>query len=335
MANASARAIQLSQSYGREVERLGDSADAANAALTKLVDSLREAGSGAQALIGETTGQAKNDAKSVVGEAMAECDKLLRAAGELSIEAGAIRQTLSQAVNDIERHLLALPSIAAQEAQRVRDVVRSETEAMLDHSARTLSTVHARSTTSGAVLPPPQSTAPLQDAAEGKSLIGLARKITQRPKKGEAPDLRDSKPWEMKELLAAVDSTESKELKPGSAAALGALEAAMSDLAIDLGSLCPEITSSDETWQRYLKGDRSVFARRIADTIDSGAVDRISDLYRNDQHFREAANTYIAEYESLLSRASESDQTGLLASTMLSADTGKIYLAVAYALGKL
>jgi hypothetical protein len=177
-------------------------------------------------------------------------------------------------------------------------------------------------------------------APEGEGLLGLARKLTQRQKKrpSERDDLRrrDGKSWEMSELLAAANAGEpASDLKAGSAAALGALEAALADLAINLDALAPDPDPSDETWRRYLQGDRSVFARRLADAIDEHAVDRITALYRDDQQFREAANLYITEFESLLARASQGDAGGLLASTMLSADTGKIYLAVAYALGRL
>ena len=167
-----------------------------------------------------------------------------------------------------------------------------------------------------------------------KGCLGLARKLTQRPRR---KDPAEGKGWEMSQLLAAAESGDGKarDLKPAAAAALGALQAALADMAIDLDAIAGDDGPGEEDWRRYLSGDRSVFARRLAQVIDGDAVNRIATLYRENARFRDAANTYLGEFETMLARAHEGDGGGLLASSLLSADTGKIYLAIAYALGRL
>jgi hypothetical protein len=334
IANTSMQANQLTQNVIREAERLKEASDAATATLARLADTVREASTGAKTLISETANQAKNDAHSLVGEAMVECERLLRTSGELSAKAIETRAALASVADEAQRHLLSLPSIAQQEAQRIRQMVRNETEEMLDISARTLSTIRAR--TSARHEPDAPSAEPTKEERERESMFGLARKLTGRQKQKPRPSGDDSK-WEMSKLLAAVETNETraKEFKPSTAAALGALEAALADMAVDLGSIAGDAAPSNEDWRHYLSGDRGVFARRLATTINASTVDRITELYREDTKFREAADLYISEFEQLLSRAREGDGGGLLTPTILSADTGKIYLAIAYALGRL
>ncbi len=331
MSNTAARAAQLTQNFAREADRLRETSDSANTMLAHLLTSLQEAGAGAQTLIGETASQAKTDARALVGEAMVECERLLRTAGELSAEAGEIRTTLAKAVEDVERHLLTLPGIAQQEAQRVRQMVRAETEEILDLSARTLSTIHARS----APRPGPRSNKPDEpEIVAHEGLLGMARKLTQRskPKPGEG----EPKNWQMSTLLAAAETGEArKDLRPATAAALGALQAALSDMAVDLEAISTDSGPQEDEWRRYLAGDRAVFARKLASVIDGDAVHRIATLYRENARFRDSANVYMQEFEAMLTRARDGDGGGLLASSILSADTGKIYLAIAYALGRL
>jgi hypothetical protein len=256
----------------------------------------------------------------------------------MNAEASQIRSTLAQAVEEVEHHLVRLPTLAQGEAQRIRHMVQSETDQMLDLSARTISTIHQRSAQGRAQLSGPAAPT---EPADGDGLKGLARKLTQRPKRNT--DLRDDgrsgdgKNWEMKKLLAAVETQEQAQpLSASSAAALGALEMALADMAVDLDGLGAEVAApTNEDWKRYLAGDRAIFARKLATVIDDGAVNRITALYREDERFHSAADSYIAEFESLLVRAREGDGGGLLTSTILSADTGKIYLAIAYALGRL
>ena len=340
MANAAARAAQLTTAFAGEAERLKQSSDAATMVLSALITTLRDAGNGAQTLIGESAAQAKQDARSLVGEAMGECERLLRVAGEMSAEALAIRANLSKTIEDVERHLIRLPALAQGEAQRVRQMMQTETEQLLDLSARTISTIHARiahergrTPAAPGVLPPEQ--------VESDGLKGLARKLTQRPKRKDA-DLRgevpkDGKQWEMRKLLAAADTEEDRprELGPGTVAAMGALQLALADMAVDLEAIGTDAKPGNDDWKLYLAGDRAVFARKLANAIDESAIDRITALYREYERFHEAADVYLSEFEALLARARDGDGGGLLTSSILSADTGKIYLAIAYALGRL
>jgi hypothetical protein len=332
--STSTQAEQLTQNLLREADRLKEVSDSAAATLSRLNDTVREASTSARMLISETANQAKNDAHSLVGEAMAECERLLRTSGELSAKALETRAALASVADEAQRHLLTLPGIAQQEAQRIRQMVRNETEEMLDISARTLSTIRAR--TAAKAAPDVPAAEPTREEREREGMFGLARKLTGRQKPKQSPSNDDGK-WEMSKLLAAVESNEnrSKEFKPSTAAALGALEAALADMAVDLNGIAGGVAPSNEDWRLYLAGDRGVFARHVASAIDGNTVDRITELYREDNKFREAADLYINEFEALLARAREGDGGGLLTPTILSADTGKIYLAIAYALGRL
>jgi hypothetical protein len=339
MANAANRAGQLTAAFANEAERLQLASDSAATILTTLIATMRDAGTGAQTLIGESAAQARHDARSLVGDAMAECEKLLRAAGEMSAEATTIRSTLAKTIADVEAHLTRLPTLAQGEAQRVRQMVQQETDQLLDLSARTIATIHARNAQGSRA---PQITGPAPSAPaelDSDGLKGLARKLTQRPAKPRADMRSERKPndkWEMKTLLAAAEGQEaSTSLQPGSAAALGALQMALADLAIDLDAIHPQGGPDDGDWKRYLTGDRTLFARRLAGVMDGAAIDRITTLYRDDSRFHDAAESYLTEFESLLARAKDGDGGGLLTASLLSADTGKIYLAIAYALGRL
>jgi len=337
VAQTSMRTREMMQNLTEEAQKLKETSDAANTTLAKLADAVREASTGAQTLIGQTVGHAKTDAHSLVGDAMAECERLLRTSGELSAKAAEMRTALAAVTEETQRHLVSLPGIAQQEAQRIRQMVRNETEEMLDISARALSTIRARSAAKPAAdVPPAEQT---KEERERESMFGLARKITGRQKQQPKPRASsDDGKWEMSKLLAAAEGgndNKPKEFKSSTAAALGALEAALADMTVDLGAIAGDTAPSNEDWRLYLAGDRGVFARKLASAIDASTVDRITELYREDTKFRDAADQYISEFETLLARAKEGDGGGLLTPTILSADTGKIYLAVAYALGKL
>ena len=320
------QANALTTAFAQEAERLKDSADLATAALVHMVDVLKDAGTSTQTLIGDAANEARLSARTLVGEAMSETEQLLQASAQLAERTSEVRSVLANGVSELEQYLVRLPALAQQETEQVRTLIASETEALLDLSAQALARMHAH--TSARPLPSRPDDGKDTDAEDG--LRGIARKFTQRSKRKEGGH------WQMRQLLAAVDSAQdTRTLRPGAAAALGALEIALADLAIDLNQLLGADGAGPKDWRRYVQGDRSVFARRLAENMDGDSLERICGLYRDDDRFREAANIYLDEFERLLERARAGDGDGLLASSLLRADTGRIYLAIAYALGRL
>ena len=342
MANAETRTSQLATGFGREAERVKETADTAATAVERVVAGLRDAAESARVLIAESTTDAQKRSKDFVGEAMGQCDQLLRAAASVAEQAEKARSILAKAAQDAERHIVGLPGIAAQEASRVREAMRAETEQMLDMSARTMATLQSRAQKRG-VIPtneeqpqPAPEPAPVPEVPDsmGEGLRGLARRITAPKRRAED---RPRANYELSDVLAAVERTENTKGggKLGASASLSTLQAALSELAVDLEEIAGE-SSDPALWRRWLDGDRTAFARKLATSIGPDSVNRIAALYRDNPRFHEVADSYLAEFEAMLSKARENDRDGgMLASSLLTADTGKIYLAIAYALGRL
>ncbi|HXJ01234.1 MAG TPA: hypothetical protein VNH44_08415, partial [Micropepsaceae bacterium] len=337
MEKAAMRSMQLASGFSGDADRVKDVSDSAAASITRLVESLREAATSAHALFADSTESARRRSIAFVGDAMAQCDSLLRAVGAVAEETEKARAALARATAEAQSHIVALPGVAQQEAQRIREAVRAETEAMLDMSARAITTLQARSSRRREPEPPialPDETVPAPETAS-EGLRGLARRIVSPKRRAEPRKMEAPKGgYELSAVLAAADAGTKTGLRPGAAAALAALQAALADLAGDLEELAGE-TADPALWRRYVDGDRGVFARRLAASIGPESVNRITDLYRENPRFHASADTYMAEFEAMLARAREGDRDGFLASTLLTADTGKIYLAIAYALGRL
>src|SRR5258706_772056 len=336
MTTSAARSVELASGFVKDAQSVKETSDTAAAGISRLIEALREAAISAQAVIADSRADAKRRWVEFVGEAMGQCDQLLRAAASVAEEAEKARAVLARTAEEAERHMVKIPGVAAQEAQRVRETLRAETEQLLDISARAITTLQAR--TSRRVSEEPVS-APNSDASPpetpGEGLRGLARRITGSQRRAEdraAPRMKGS--YDLSAVLAAAEAGGKPALKTGNTAALAALQAALADLAGDLDDLAGE-TADPALWRRCLDGDRGVFARRLAASLGPESVNRITDLYRDNPRFHEAAESYMAEFEGMLAKARDGDRDGFLASTLLTADTGRIYLAIAYALGRL
>ncbi|WP_321391771.1 hypothetical protein [Emcibacter sp.] len=104
--------------------------------------------------------------------------------------------------------------------------------------------------------------------------------------------------------------------------------------AIDIGRYVDEDVS-DDLWQLYVKGDKSAFLRRLKKVSDKKTLSKIADKCKNDSDFRRYIQDYMENFEDLMSKAMSNNSNSAFAVSLISSDAGKVYLALAQAVGKL
>lgn len=107
----------------------------------------------------------------------------------------------------------------------------------------------------------------------------------------------------------------------------------MHSAAIDVGKiLADEI--DDKAWGAYLKGNRGVFTSRAVRLIGGSETRSIRAHYDSDIEFQRSVNRYVHDFEAMLRRVMAEREGGMIAVTLMSSDTGKLYAALANAIDK-
>ena len=91
----------------------------------------------------------------------------------------------------------------------------------------------------------------------------------------------------------------------------------------------------EKAWRDFHAGDQSIFVRKILKNLDKHQMASIKNKFEDDGDFREYVTRYLAEFESLLSQARNSDHMDVLTGTFTSSEVGKLYLVLARSLGRL
>ena len=107
----------------------------------------------------------------------------------------------------------------------------------------------------------------------------------------------------------------------------------MHSASIDVGKiLADEI--DERAWDSYLKGNRGVFTRRAVKLLDGSEAKAIRAYYENDGEFQQSVNRYVHDFEAMLRRVVAERDGGIMAVTLMSSDTGKLYAALAQAIDR-
>ena len=104
-------------------------------------------------------------------------------------------------------------------------------------------------------------------------------------------------------------------------------------LSVDIARMIDHDAAA-ELWDRYNRGERNVFTRRLYTLQGQQAFDEIRKRYRSDREFKQTVDRYIAEFERLLEDVSRDDRGQVVVRTYLTSETGKVYTMLAHAAGR-
>jgi hypothetical protein len=107
----------------------------------------------------------------------------------------------------------------------------------------------------------------------------------------------------------------------------------LDSLSVDIARMIDH-DAAVELWDRYKRGERNVFTRRLYTLQGQQTFDEIRRKYRRDGEFKETVDRYIDEFERLLGEAAKDDRDSMVAKTYLTSETGKVYTMLAHASGR-
>jgi hypothetical protein len=89
-----------------------------------------------------------------------------------------------------------------------------------------------------------------------------------------------------------------------------------------------------ELWDRYRRGERNAFSRRLYTVEGQQTFDEIRRKYRREPDFQHTVDRYVDEFERLLAEATREERDPALARSYLTSETGKVYTMLAHASGR-
>jgi hypothetical protein len=107
----------------------------------------------------------------------------------------------------------------------------------------------------------------------------------------------------------------------------------LDSLAVDIARMIDHDAAA-ELWDRYKRGERNVFTRKLYTMQGQRAFEEIRRKYRSEREFMATVDRYIGEFERLLDEVSRDDRGQVVARTYLTSETGKVYTMLAHAAGR-
>jgi len=113
--------------------------------------------------------------------------------------------------------------------------------------------------------------------------------------------------------------------------------ASREDGAINIASIARALdpTTASAIWSRFRAGQRGIMVRSIYTNDGRALFDEISARYRTDVDFRRIVDRFLVDFEWLVRDIEQKDPAGRSVHNHLISDSGRVYLFLAHASGRL
>ncbi len=339
LTQAENRAKQVTTALGR------DTANQAQQALAQ-IEKLREE---AQAHTGRAVADLKGSFETVITQIGKQLEQMR---GQFDHTSRGMREAARQTANDLDtlrqdmqKRMDTLPEQTAQATAAIRKALNDqfrEIEAMSPSLSRP--SAPAAPMAHGAdpyrQQPPQPSFPPRME--ESRPASGGLPPMPRFDARGrqvaaahEAADLDQSAGGLAQQLSSASGRGGWAPADQGYGGGRGAASSGAGQLRIDELSRAIENRTAADVWYRMRAGERGVLGRHIYTYEGQATFDEISSRYDRDGEFRNTVDRYIADFERLLAEAEQSDPAGHMLQNYLTSETGRVYLLLAHASGRL
>jgi len=323
--------LQTAETRAREVsEAMTNNAANTTEALVSELNALRSAAGDQVASAADELRQRYDNTVAQMSDTLAlTTDKFNVSMSEMQQVAGQIADQLERTRTELETAVVNLPEQAHKNTAAMRRVIADQISALASLSDIVKRHGNVLDVSGGAIPEDTRTSRRTRRANNGQAEI--ARNLVSSLKGDEV----DPGKWALPDLLAAAsrsdeeqEATDDPERTP-----LHIIET-LNSLSVDLARVLDHDAPAD-LWVRYKNGERNVFTRRLYSMRGQQIFDEISNRYEKDAEFHEDVDRYIYDFEQLLSSVAENDRENMLVETYLTSETGKVYLMLAHASGKL
>ncbi|MGL4556194.1 MAG: methyl-accepting chemotaxis protein, partial [Afipia sp.] len=252
---------------------------------------------------------------------------------------------------ELRRGVLEVPQEAAESTAQMRKVIVDQIEALAELNrivarhgkgldvAPTTRTAYREEelAAAGGRAETVSRPAPRRDVASASNLpapeFGPANPA---PRRTEAPSVSpvnnggNNDGW-LSDLLNRSDSDDGSR---GRAAPQRQSANPLEALSLDIARLVDRELAA-EMWDRYQRGERKAFSKRLYTPAGQKAFDEVSRKYRADRNFKQTVDRYINEFERLLDEVSRDERGPAALRSHLVSETGLVYTLLAHAAGRL